>query len=132
MNAARLVVLICPRRRWRRRPVGGTHGKGAAPKVSAAPKFATVDVLVAKSNIGMGQKLTPRDIAWQEWPANANTGNFIRRREHPGAIARAPFVASEPIRTDIGKGEPWPRTTPITAMASISCVLGVNAASKSR
>jgi pilus assembly protein CpaB len=106
MKAARLVVLtVALAAGGVAALLAGRMEKAPHPKVAAAPKIATVDVLVAKSNIGMGQKLTPRDVAWQEWPANTNTGNFIRRKEHPGAIesmagaiARAPFVAGEPIR----------------------------------
>lgn len=76
------------------------------PKVAEAqPKIETVDILVAKGDIGLGQSVTPQDIAWQAWPASASTGNFIRKSDRPdavealsGSIARAPFVAGEPIR----------------------------------
>jgi pilus assembly protein CpaB len=106
MKAARLVVLtVALAAGGVAALLAGRSEKPAPPKVVTASKIATVDVLVAKSNIGLGQRLTPRDVAWQQWPANANTGNFIRRKEHPGAIeslagsiARAPFVAGEPIR----------------------------------
>ena len=44
-------------------------------------------------------------MQWQEWPASAATGNFIRKTDRPnaietlsGSIARAPFVDGEPIR----------------------------------
>jgi pilus assembly protein CpaB len=105
MKAARLVVLtVALAAGGVAALLAGRMEKAPSSKV-ATPKFAAVDVLVAKTNIGMGQKLTPRDVAWQEWPANVNTGNFIRRKEHPGAIeslagaiARVPFVAGEPIR----------------------------------
>jgi pilus assembly protein CpaB len=53
----------------------------------------------------MGQTVSAGDVQWQEWPANAATGNFIRKNDRPkaietlsGSIARAPFVAGEPIR----------------------------------
>jgi pilus assembly protein CpaB len=77
------------------------------PEVKTAPavQIATVDVLVAKSDIGMGQTVSPGDVQWQEWPANAATGNFIRKSDRPnaietlsGSIARYPFVGGEPIR----------------------------------
>jgi pilus assembly protein CpaB len=71
----------------------------------AAPKIETVDVLVAKSDIGTGQALSPSELQWQAWPPSAATGNFIRRNNRPdaieklsGMIARVPFVAGEPIR----------------------------------
>jgi pilus assembly protein CpaB len=65
----------------------------------------TVDILIAKSDINMGQALSAQDIAWQAWPAVAASPNFIRKTEKPnaieelaGAIARTPFVAGEPMR----------------------------------
>ena len=45
------------------------------------------------------------DLQWQTWPAATASNNFIRRNERPdattqiaGSIARAPFIAGEPIR----------------------------------
>jgi pilus assembly protein CpaB len=73
-----------------------------APPVAQLP---TVDVLVAKADIGLGQTVKPEDLQWQTWPAGTSSGNFIRRSERPdattqiaGSIARAPFIAGEPIR----------------------------------
>jgi pilus assembly protein CpaB len=64
-----------------------------------------VDVLVAKSDIGLGQSVTPNDLQWQTWPAATSSNSFIRRSERPeaakevaGSIARSPFFAGEPIR----------------------------------
>ncbi len=85
--------------------LAGRTTKQPAPKAPPVAKIATVDVLVAKADIDVGKKLAPADIAWQAWPTDANTGNFIRRNQHPNAIegmtgwiVRAPFVAGEPIR----------------------------------
>src|SRR5204863_189610 len=68
-------------------------------------QLQTVDVLVAKSDIGLGQSVTPGDVQWQAWPAATASNSFIRRNERPdattqvaGSIARAPFIAGEPIR----------------------------------
>src|SRR4051794_7890298 len=68
-------------------------------------QLPTVDVLVAKSDIGLGQTVTPADMIWQTWPAATASSTFIRRNERPeattqiaGSIARAPFIAGEPIR----------------------------------
>ncbi len=65
----------------------------------------TVDVLVARSDIGLGHSLKPDDLQWQTWPASSTSNGFIRRGERPeattqvaGSIARAPFIAGEPIR----------------------------------
>src|SRR6202048_2338814 len=68
-------------------------------------QLQTVDVLVAKSDIGLGQSVSPENLQWQTWPAATASNNFIRRNERPeaakevaGSIARAPFIAGEPIR----------------------------------
>jgi pilus assembly protein CpaB len=68
-------------------------------------QMQTVDVLVAKSDIGLGQTVTPEDMLWQTWPAATASNTFIRRNERPdattqiaGSIARSPFIAGEPIR----------------------------------
>jgi pilus assembly protein CpaB len=105
MKAARIVVLTVAI------AAGGIAallaGRSKAPEVKpeAAVKVDTVDVLVARADIPMGQAVTPADIQWQAWPASAATGNFIRKNNRPqaiedlaGQIARVPFVAGEPIR----------------------------------
>ena len=70
-----------------------------------AVQLQTVDVLVAKSDIGLGQSVSPENLQWQTWPAATASNNFIRRNERPeatkevsGSIARTPFLAGEPIR----------------------------------
>jgi pilus assembly protein CpaB len=75
------------------------------PAAEPATQLPTVDVLVAKSDIGLGQTVTPEDMIWQTWPAATASNTFIRRNERPdatskiaGSIARAPFIAGEPIR----------------------------------
>jgi pilus assembly protein CpaB len=64
-----------------------------------------VDVLVAKSDIGIGRAVSDDDLTWQAWPLSAAGPMFIRRTDRPkaveeikGSIARAPFVSGEPIR----------------------------------
>jgi pilus assembly protein CpaB len=105
MKAARLVVLtVALAAGGVAAMLAGRTGKNPAPKAPVA-KIATVDILVAKSDIEIGKRISPADVAWQAWPTNANTGSFIRRNQHPnaieglsGSIVRAPFVAGEPIR----------------------------------
>src|SRR5918999_1753451 len=80
---------------------------GDAPQAPAAKlvMMPTVDVLVAKADIGLGQSVSPDKLQWEPWPQSAMGGSFIRRSERPdattqliGSIARVPFVAGEPIR----------------------------------
>jgi pilus assembly protein CpaB len=68
-------------------------------------QIQTVDILVAKSDIGLGQSVKADDLQWQAWPAATAGGGFINRaskadaiREITGSIARSPFIAGEPIR----------------------------------
>jgi pilus assembly protein CpaB len=75
------------------------------PPAEPVAQLQTVDVLVAKSDIGLGQSVKPEDLQWQTWPAATASNSFIRRTERPqattqiaGSIARAPFIAGEPIR----------------------------------
>jgi pilus assembly protein CpaB len=103
MNTARIVVLTVAV------GAGGVAAYLASgsdkPPPAPVAQLQTVDVLVAKSDIGLGQAVTPGDIQWQTWPAATASNNFIRRNERPdattqiaGSIARAPFIAGEPIR----------------------------------
>jgi pilus assembly protein CpaB len=75
-----------------------------APAIPVA-QLQTVDVLVAKTDIGLGQSVKPDDLQWQTWPASTASSNLIRRGDRPnataeivGQIARAPFISGEPIR----------------------------------
>jgi pilus assembly protein CpaB len=105
MNTARIVVLTIAV------GAGGVaaylaSGSDNKP-VSTEPvaQLQTVDVLVAKTDIGLGQSVTEEQLQWQTWPAATASSNFIKRSERPeatrdviGSIARAPFIAGEPIR----------------------------------
>jgi pilus assembly protein CpaB len=73
--------------------------------VQPVAQLPTVDVLVAKSEIALGQTVKPEDLQWQTWPAGTASGLFIRKNERPnatteitGSIARSPFIQGEPIR----------------------------------
>ncbi|HYA06180.1 MAG TPA: Flp pilus assembly protein CpaB [Xanthobacteraceae bacterium] len=106
MKAARLVVLtVAIAAGGVAAMLAGRTEKPVEVKVAPVPQMATVDVLVAKSDIAMGQTISPGDVRWQGWPADAASGNFIRKTDRPnaienlsGSIARAPFVNGEPIR----------------------------------
>ena len=104
MNTARIVVLAIA--------IGagglaaylasGSDHKAAPPPVA---QMQTVDVLIAKSEIPLGKVVSAGDLEWQQWPASAASASFVRRDSRPdatkqftGAIARAPFIAGEPIR----------------------------------
>ena len=105
MNIARVVVLIIAL------SAGGVAAylaRGTDEKSHPAEPVAqlpTVEILVAKSDIGLGQVVKPEDLQWQIWPAATASGSLINRAgkadaitEIAGSIARAPFIAGEPIR----------------------------------
>jgi pilus assembly protein CpaB len=105
MNTARIVVLTIAV------GAGGVaawlaSGSDNTP-ASSAPvvQLQTVDVLVAKIDIGLGQSVKAEDLQWQTWPAATASTTFIKRGDRPdaetkvaGSIARSPFIAGEPIR----------------------------------
>jgi pilus assembly protein CpaB len=104
MNITRIVVLVIAL------SAGGVaaylaSGADNKSQPAAVAQLQTVDVLVARSDIGLGQSVKPENLQWQTWPAATASNSFIRRTERPdattqiaGAIARAPFIAGEPIR----------------------------------
>jgi pilus assembly protein CpaB len=80
----------------------GSDNKPASP---VAQQLPTVEILVAKANIDLGDKLTANQLEWQSWTQSTASNSFIRRNERPeavtelsGWIARSPFVTGEPIR----------------------------------
>lgn len=107
MKAARLLVLAIAV------VAGGlaallASGSDNTPPAAPAPvvQMDTVEVLVAKNDLGIGQKVGPDDLRWQLWPAAVAGGpTFIRRGERgdaveqlTGAIVRSPLAAGEPVR----------------------------------
>jgi pilus assembly protein CpaB len=106
MRAARIVVLAVAL------GAGGiaaylASGSKEAPPPAPAPvvQIETTEILVAKTDINMGQVVSAQDIQWQVWPASAASPHFVRRKDRPdaiqqltGSIARSPFIAGEPIR----------------------------------
>jgi pilus assembly protein CpaB len=106
MNIARVVVLIIAL------SAGGVAAylargteEKSRPVAEPVAQLPTVEILVAKSDIGLGQPVKPDDLQWQAWPASAASSNLVNRtsraeaiKEIAGSIARAPFIAGEPIR----------------------------------
>jgi pilus assembly protein CpaB len=65
----------------------------------------TTQVLVAKSEVGLGQVVNRENFRWQEWPQGAVSGGYIQNNrggKDPilaliGSVARAPMLKDEPI-----------------------------------
>jgi pilus assembly protein CpaB len=64
----------------------------------------TSQVLVAKTDIGLGQITTAENFRWQDWPQNAINPQYVQRSARPnainefvGAVARSPMLPGEPV-----------------------------------
>jgi pilus assembly protein CpaB len=105
MTTARVVVLIIAL------SAGGfaaypLHGYDDGNRPAAAEPIAqlpTADVLVAKSDIPLGQAVKPELLQWQTCPAATASGSLTRRGDRAdamtqfaGSVARV-LVAGEPI-----------------------------------
>jgi pilus assembly protein CpaB len=106
MKRARVVVLA----------IAFTAALGAAwvaKKIVSGPRevetvektVGATDVLVAANNINLGDSVRADDLKWQQWPSEGVTPGLITREAQPdapsqlsGAVARAPFIAGEPIK----------------------------------
>ena len=80
--------------------VSGPHEVETVEKTVGA-----TDVLVAATAINLGDSVRGEDLKWQEWPVAGVTPGLITRNARPeaptelsGAVARAPFIAGEPIK----------------------------------
>src|SRR5258708_32423633 len=99
MNAARIVVLTIAL------GAGGVAAYLASgfdkkpPPNEPIAQLQTADVLVAKSDIGLGQTVTAEALQWQTWPAATASNSLIRRSDRPqppkdiaGPNGPAPFM----------------------------------------
>jgi pilus assembly protein CpaB len=106
MKAARLVVLGVALAAGGIAALLASKGDDPEPpKVANVVPLDTVEVLVAKNDMGMGQVIKDQDIGWQTWPTAAAGPSYIRQSDRPkavdelvGAIVRTPFFTGEPIR----------------------------------
>lgn len=80
----------------------------APPKQVAKNNVDTVEVLVAKTNLALGDQVKTKDFNWQVWPtAAAADKGYITKSAKPnamaemdGAIARSAFLAGEPVKAN--------------------------------
>ncbi len=66
-----------------------------------------IKVLVASQEIGVGQRLSPASVVWQDWPEGAVLSDYVTDASNPGAatgmggsVARFEIFPGEPIRTE--------------------------------
>jgi len=82
-------------------------GRSDAPPPPPPPLATvdTVDILVAKKDINIGQAILADDMGWTAWPTASASPLFVRRtaranaiEQLAGAIARVPIASGEPLR----------------------------------
>jgi pilus assembly protein CpaB len=76
-----------------------------APKtVIQSERVDATQVLVARTDIGLGQLANAESFRWQDWPKEGLNPSFVTASSKPGAmqdftgaVARVPLLAGEPI-----------------------------------
>lgn len=82
--------------------------KAAVAAVEAPkPQVRATEILVAATDLPLGQSLNDKALRWQPWPADALNPGFITRADKPNALqtlngmmVRNAFVSGEPIREE--------------------------------
>ena len=84
---------------------GGKAPAPASQVVTQVVQEAKTQILVAKTPIGMGERLNPDRVEWQDWPEGALRSEYVTVAAMPdapeqltGAVARFEFFPGEPIR----------------------------------
>lgn len=106
MKAARLVVLgVALAAGGVAAYLASGHREAPPPAPPPPPPLATVDILVAKTDLGRGQLIGEGDVGWQTWPQASANSTFVNKAERPdaikqfvGAVVRIPVATGEPIR----------------------------------
>lgn len=97
MNIARIVVLTITL------SAGGAtypaNGSVSMPRpAERSVQMQTVDVLAAKSDLGLNHTVTPSHVQWQTRPASTTINAFIRRNERPDATLHIASTLSPALR----------------------------------
>lgn len=84
--------------------------RGGSPQVNPPTeivKEARAQILVATTPIGMGERLSAKNMQWQDWPTGSVRPEYITSAAMPeattdmlGTVARFEIFAGEPIRQD--------------------------------
>ncbi|MDO9127280.1 MAG: Flp pilus assembly protein CpaB, partial [Parvibaculum sp.] len=88
MNAARIGVLVLAiaaagLAAFLARGLVTSNDEPVEPKLVEAP---TTEVLVAGSNLQLGQRVAGGDLRWQRWPDTSMNGAYITRNQNPAAV----------------------------------------------
>ena len=82
------------------------HSTSIAHAAVAPAPSSTLSVLVARSDLQPGMKITPDEVKWQAWPDSSVSASIISSRRATdiaqivhGTVARAPIFAGQPLTT---------------------------------
>ena len=100
-----------------------------APPQAPAVQVAQVphdQVLIAKANIGLGERLGPNNLAWQDWPQNTLQPEYITSSAMPDAIDKmkgsvARFELFKAVNFRFVVGERDSRATDNAANGASAC-----------
>lgn len=105
MKAARLVVLGIAVAAGGIAAYLASSSEPPPPAALPPPPVATIDVLVATKDLGIGSSVSAQDVQWQTWPATTANPALVMKNERPnaiedyaGSVVRVPMVAGEPVR----------------------------------
>jgi pilus assembly protein CpaB len=92
---------------------GMASARRAPPVIMAAPpQHPTVQVLVAKRDLNVGEKIGAEDMAWQTWPAEALNPAFITdgppRTAPTGQIAGKLDIAANAVKAAVSSPSEGP------------------------
>src|SRR5579883_2658479 len=78
-----------------------------------SPSAPTLQVLVAKQNIRVGQLIKPDTLRWQAWPAGNLSPSYIvegkhKEQEFVGAVVRSSIAVGQLIKPDTLRWQAWP------------------------
>lgn len=85
--------------------LSGGGGQPAIETTTTVIPEARAQVLVAKTNIGVGERLSANNLQWQDWPEGAVRAEYITSSATPqaitdmkGSVARFELFAGEPVQ----------------------------------
>ena len=108
MRASRIILLLVALLAGGLAAFLATRGDAPQTVEVAGPtkiiQEAKAQILVAKTAIGVGQRLSEETVEWQDWPELAVRPEYVNKQALPdaltemqGAVARFEFVPGEPI-----------------------------------
>lgn len=81
--------------------------KEAVTEIEKVVEAPTTEVLVAASNLQVGQRVSSGDLRWQNWPDESLNAAYITRAQRPaaveeyaGSVARSAVLGGEPVTAE--------------------------------